>query len=242
MRNTQEMMMKNENGLQQIFVRIGDEYGYRHIGADFVESCDLKIKWVRQGNSVQFWVTDYLKDAPDDILESLAETIFRRIYENADSPYDSSFIEYLTTDLFVKELQPVYLSRLGCASASPVGRYKDLRRCVDRLAEKGLVKKIPNMYMGWMPMGPSDSVGHSSPLMRSICMNERLDRHDVPDDLMDFCFYSQLKKVEQGFGMDSKRNNKEYFLSIEGYPDSERFIAELGSRGLSMWKTLSPEC
>ena len=228
--------------LQTIFVRAGDEFGYRRVDARFVENSDLKIKWIRSGNMVNFLITDYLRDAPRDVLETLAETVFRRMYENADCPYDDCFIEYLTTDNFVMEQQPVYLSRLGCASASPVGRSKDLRKSLQRLKDNGLIKPVPLTYMGWMPMSGSDGIAVSSALMRSVCINERLDRSDVPDDLIDFCLYTQLLKIGQGFSKNHKENNQEYIRMIEEYPDSERFIGELGSRGLSLWKTLSPAC
>ncbi len=233
--------MENEVIMQEAFRNVGADYGYVVNRATFVESCDLKVKWARCGRDVEMWVTDYMKGAPKDILESLARTIFSRMTGDMDEPYGEDLVEYLTKEGFIGEFQPIYLSRLGCASASPVGRYKDLRKCVERLVESKKIKPLPQTYCGWLPVGLGDSAGHSSPLMRSVCINSRLDSNDISDELLDFCVYTQMIKIEQGFSPTNTPNNK-LTLAVESYPDSERLIGDLCRIGLSVWRTLSPEC
>ncbi|MBE6528529.1 MAG: hypothetical protein E7Z64_05130 [Thermoplasmata archaeon] len=236
--------MERETDVGRIFAEAGERFGYRHVDATFVKCSELKIKWTRQNRTVEFWVTDYLKDAPEEVLSSLANTIFSRLHEDADTPYDDSVIAYLESEDFIRENQPVYVSRLGCASASPVGMYKDLRRSVKSLVSEELIEGIPdNLYYGWLPVGLGDCAGHASGLMRSIVINTRLDRAEVDDEILDFCMYMQIVKMQQGSLLEGpRRMNSEYLKRVEEYPGSERLLSEIGKLGLSPWKALSPEC
>jgi len=237
--------MDNEQ-LESIFVKAGEGYGYERVRAEFFESMLLTVRWVRVVNEISFQVTDYLMDAPREAIESLADTIFSRMFNDADKPYDEAFIRYVTSDNFAIEAQPVYLSRLEGASASPVGRCKDLRKSVRRLREKGLIKLEPHTYIGWLPMDSFDNVGNVSFLLRSVCINKRLNSCDFSDDMLDFCVYSQMKKLEQDIG-DPKNNKMRLEESIERYPNNGVYMSELESIGLSIWSNgleerMSPEC
>ncbi len=235
--------MEERPDLNGIFSRIGNEFGYSSVFASFVESADLKIKWARTGSMIEFWITDYLSDAPENVLESLARTVFGRMRDDMDSPYGNELIEYLTTEEFLKRYQPIYLSRKTNASATPVGRFKDLRKCVDRLIERDMVKPLPNTYIGWLPAGLGDGASISSPVMRSIFVNSKLDSPDTPDDVLDFCVYMQMVKLEIGFDpKDFNNMNRRFVQRVESYPDFQELMSCMSVMGVSAWKGMSPEC
>ena len=67
-----------EQQLNEIFERIGEENGMR-ASAEFAAFTDLKVKWVRTSDWAEFRVSDYLRDAPEGVIEDLARTIMARI-------------------------------------------------------------------------------------------------------------------------------------------------------------------
>ncbi len=69
---------EKEQQLNEIFERIGEEYGYR-AGAEFAAFKDLKVRWVRTSDWADFKVSDYLRDAPEGVIEDLARTIITKI-------------------------------------------------------------------------------------------------------------------------------------------------------------------
>ena len=232
--------MKEGKDLQKLFADVGAKFGYLNIEARFVDFCDVKIKWIREGTTIRFWITDYLKDAPDSVLESLATTLFNKMYKDADSRYSDEFLDYMTSEGFIMECQPIYLSRLEGASASPVGRFKDLRRSVERLSENGMIEPIPHTYFGWLPLGLGDCIGHTSPIMRCVCINPRLDRLNVSDDVLDFCVYLQMLKVQYGFGPLGNESRRSFLEKVNEYPDSLKLMSEMGALGLSLSNEVSP--
>jgi hypothetical protein len=53
-------------------------------------------------------VSDYLRDAPEDVLEGIARTIFTKI-QGDESNYTDEVVGWLTAPEFVEKLQPVYI-------------------------------------------------------------------------------------------------------------------------------------
>ena len=64
--------------LNETFKKVGNDFGY-DTSAEFAAYRDFKIRWQWSYRGVEFQVSDYLKDAPVEVLESLARTIFTKI-------------------------------------------------------------------------------------------------------------------------------------------------------------------
>jgi len=54
-------------------------------------------------------VSDYLQDAPEEVLESIATTIMTRIKGEEDGSYSEPTIDYLTSEEFLDRNQPLYV-------------------------------------------------------------------------------------------------------------------------------------
>lgn len=57
----------------------GHRNGYEDTRAEFAEFRDFKIRWTRSYKWIALEVADYLRNAPKDILESIAESVFASI-------------------------------------------------------------------------------------------------------------------------------------------------------------------
>jgi len=231
--------MGNEPCLQELFSSIGREYGFDIVNAAYCYESDLKIAWKRCGSSIDFWVCDYLRDAPEDIMSSLAVTMYRKMMVDTDCQYPENVISYLDSDCFVKKNQEKYLNRQNGLIPYHNGFHKDLRESYERLMDADLVDEIPRLFLGWLPMREERSVGRSSKLMRAVFLQRGLDSTEVSDDLLDFCLYSQIASVSLEFAMEPEEKKREYLEKIASYPGHKTYEKILEKNDLSV-REVSP--
>lgn len=167
--------LTDETELQRIFCEIGKDYGFEQVTAAFSPEYDLKVAWRRMGSWIDFWISDYLRNAPEDVLESLARMIYGRIRDYGKTPYSDELIEYVTDRGFIEENREMFLSRICGISPGPMGRHVDLTGSYIRLLDRGLVEPEEDLVLRWSALTDNDMTGRSSALMKTVCMNRRLD-------------------------------------------------------------------
>ena len=212
----------NNQMLTAIFSVAGTRNGYDEVQAEFSPFRDFKVKWTRSYKWIAFEVSDYLSDAPENVIESLAISIFRRIRdEGHDDPmsYSDAVCDWITSDDFVRTKQPVFVRRFRGLSLSTVGDHRDLADAYGRLVEMGLVERDPDIYLGWAAGSNSRSVGRASVLMKVVAISQLLDRDDISDDVFDFCLYTQVAHVGMGFNRRGDRRGTEYDALLSKYPN-----------------------
>ena len=212
----------NNQMLAAIFSVVGVRNGYDEVLAEFSPFRDFKIKWTRSYKWIAFEVSDYLCDAPEDVIESLAVSIFSRIRgDGGDDPmtYGDEVCEWITSDEFVRTKQPVFVRRFRGISLSTVGDHRDLAESYRRLVDRGLVQMDRDLYLGWAPEGSSRAVGRASVLMKVVVMSQILDSDSVPDDVFDYCLYTQVAHVGMGFNRKGERRGAEYYALLSRFPN-----------------------
>ena len=212
----------NNQMLAAIFSVVGVRNGYDEVLAEFSPFRDFKIKWTRSYKWIAFEVSDYLCDAPEDVIESLAVSIFSRIRgDGGDDPmtYGDEVCEWITSDEFVRTKQPVFVRRFRGISLSTVGDHRDLAESYRRLVDRGLVQMDRDLYLGWAPEGSSRAVGRASVLMKVVVMSQILDSDSVPDDVFDYCLYTQVAHVGMGFNRKGERRGVEYDALLSRFPN-----------------------
>ena len=233
----QENQQMNNQMLKAIFSVVGVRNGYDEVEAEFSPFRDLKVKWTRSYRWISFEVSDYLCDAPEAVIESLAVTIFHKIKEDGrDGPatYSDVVCEWITSDDFVRSKQPVFVRRFRGLSLSTVGDHRDLAESYSRLVERGLVKRDPDIFIGWAPVGNSRSVGRASVLMKVVVMSQVLDCDSLPDDVFDYCLYTQIVHVGMGFNAKGVKRGEEYDALLSRFPDRAEMDMELLRMGLHL--------
>ena len=53
------------------------------VKAEFYELSDLKIRWVRYGDVLEVYISDIIRDAPEEVLDELAKRISLKLNGNA---------------------------------------------------------------------------------------------------------------------------------------------------------------
>lgn len=213
----------------------GIKNGYEDITAEFSAFRDFKLKWTRSYKWISFEVSDYLRNAPQNVIESLAETVFAKIGGQDKTGYSEEVCEYLSSERFLRDNQDLFLKRFRGISQTPCGENVDLTEVYMRLVDRGLIERDPSLVIRWGASNRNDSrIGHSSVLMKTIIVNPKLDTKDISENAIDYALYSQICHVNLGFGSDRARDAERYAIEISRYPDKDQCANELENNGLTV--------
>lgn len=217
--------------LNRLFAASGRRHGFTEVTADFAEFRDFKIRWTRNYRWAEFEVSDYLEDAPTDIMRSMAETIFRKICGDM-ATYPQSVRDWLSAPGFIERKRPAYLERFEGFAQTPYGTEKDLSKSLDRLIAAGLVLRDPEMIIGWSPSNQSRCVGTASILMKTVSMSRALDLEYVDDEILDYSLYALIARASMGLNRYGRPRAEEYNELLNRFPGRQR--AESGLRLLRL--------
>lgn len=211
--------MLDEEGdvLTRAFRSAGREFGYDDIEAQFTPFRDFKMRWSRSYKWIKFDVSDYVREAPESILESLARTVFTKISGAEDSGYSEDASEWITSEAFVRRNQPLYIRRNRGLSLSTAGTHRDLADSYERLIAKGYVSRDPLLYIGWGHPGTGRHAGFCSVLMRVVSISPVLDDAGIPENVLDYCLYAQLAHISMGFDPQFRRRSEQYDELLNKY-------------------------
>ncbi len=233
----QEMTMERDGmdyDLSEVFSEAAAEYGYDDVTAEISEFDELRLKWIRHGSWARFFVSDYLADAPREVMASIASTLMKKICCVEDALYSGPVCEWLTGEGFVKRNQGLYIERKRDIVGAEEGSYKDISASLDRLVSAGYLKRDPLMFLGWDAGFPGPGAGRFSVLLKVVSVSSRLDDSEVSDEALDFALYSLALNVDLGFAPCRKNVEREYVELMSEYPDAGRLTEELAQIGVSV--------
>ena len=101
----------NSEMLNRAMRNAGIRNGFDDIQAEFSAFRDFKLKWTRPYKWISFEVSDYLRNAPENVMQSLAETVFARIRGECRTSYSEEVCDYLNSGEFLEENQGLFLKR-----------------------------------------------------------------------------------------------------------------------------------
>ena len=215
--------MNNET-LREIFAAEAEQYGVEVMRAEFESFRDLKVRWMRCAHQIEFTVTDYLSQAPEEIVEELAKTLLTRIYIGSDETYSDAFADWVTSEEFVRLNRDTYLERCKVLSSDFESKHHDLQETYENLVSKGLIEEIPGLSLKWTDNRSIEPLGVSSVLMRSIVVPTYMDNENIPDDLFEFNLFRLLTNIEMDFKIDPMERKMLTEEKIASYPDSRRLM------------------
>ncbi len=219
--------------LSGIFAEAGAKYGYDDVEAEYADFDELKMKWMRHGTWARFFVSDFMRDAPKEVMQSMAETLMAKICCSAETEYSEAVCSWLTAEEFVRSKQPVYLSKREGMVPGSKGRFKDLGGSYRRLVESGMLEDDPMLYIGWDYGYPDRGPGRASVLMRVVGVSPELDSESLSDEALDYALYSLVLHVSLGFIPCRRSRETDYEDIIGRYPRRDAMVEELLERGIS---------
>ena len=224
----------NSEMLNRALQNAGRRNGFEDIQAEFAAFRDFKLKWTRSYRWISFEVSDYLRNAPENVMESLAETVFAKIHGEGRSEYSQEVCDYLNSGEFLKDNQELFLKRFRGISQTTCGENVDLAEVYTRLVERGLVERDRAVVIRWGARNTRDNeVGRSSILMKTVVVNPKLDSEGITENVLDYALYSQICHVSLGFGSSREVNAERYEAMLAMYPDRTSAESEIRRIGLT---------
>ncbi len=223
--------MDDNERLTEIFGKVGKGYGYDTVNAQYMQYRDFKIRWQRSYRWADFRVSDYMRDASEEVTESLADTLFGKIVSGGEAKYGQLMKDFVSSPDFVRRNQPVYLRRSRNLTRSPLGEHRDLGEAYLRLVDEGLLDHDPQVCLSWTkePI-PTGRAARCSVLMKVVGVSNALDDPKVPEDALDFALYTELCRISIGFDPSGELNVLRMPKLMDKYGDKRRKDAAEGLR------------
>ena len=156
------------------------------VDASFIRRKEFRFAWgTRDGHPV-IQVSDYLRDAPDQVLTDFGEMLVRRSRKQK-TVMPASFCEYVATDGFVISRRPVYIDRSRNLLRTDIGDHAFIPDSIQRLLDAGLLtpEDIRNSWFSWTRRDNLRRLGFCSTLFRVVGISSALDSPEVPDAVRD---------------------------------------------------------
>ena len=208
--------------LTEIFADTGRDFGYESVTAEFTPFRNMKMTWIRTYKSIDIKVTDYLDDAPEDVITGLAWNLFSKITGSSDDGYPEEVSEWLGSEECIRLNLGKYLERTHALPEDHKGVCHDLQGTYENLVAKGIAKEIPNLTLRWTDVRSRHWTGSSSAVMKTVIIPTHMDSPEVPDDLFEFNLFRLLLTLEVDFTMGNPEKEKYRIERMASYPDSKR--------------------
>lgn len=217
--------------LTRLFSASGRRHGFTEVTADYAPFTDFKIRWTRNYRWAEFEVSDYMSDAPAEVMGAMAETVFSRICGDR-APYPQIVRDWLSAPDFIERKRPEYLERFEGFVQTPYGEVKDLSASLRRLTDAGLLLRDQEVVLGWSSMVSSRAIGTASILMKTVSVSRSLDRDYVDEEILDYSLYALMARVSMGLNRNGRSRSEEYDELLDRFPGRQR--AEAGLRLLRL--------
>ena len=179
--------MSSEVRIESVFQETGKHFGYEDVTVEIADFKDFKVQWKRSYNWIAFRISDYIEDAPEEVIEDLAKTLFSKI-AGKDCGYGKEMTAYVKDLAFVRKNRPKYLKRSKKIDRNRIGEYKDLYESYERLVQQNLIEDLgDDIYLTWID--DNENCKSTSALLKVAAISTKLDSEDVPNEVIDVMMY-----------------------------------------------------
>ena len=210
-----------------------DVYPYEEYSVILKSKMHMSYSYRIDRGRIIIELTDYLLDAPDQVLRDLCSAI-AGWSRGKRFVLPESFTRYVMTDDFVVRNRPKYIQRSRSITCTQQGRCRDLMDSIERLLDSGLVlpSDIENSYISWASNMARYRFGQCNQMFRVISINPILDSEDVPDHVVDFVVYHEILHLRQDRSKRRRPHNAQFRgweHQYPGYEKAERFLRNIYS-------------
>ena len=165
--------------------------------ANFTSFKEMNFRWTLRGNVATLKVSDYLDDAPDDVLEEFLKGAITYI-AGGRHVFGKRYMEYMTSDEFILSKRPVYYKRSRRLLRSDIGDHRNLFDAVQRLVEKGLLNEsdIQNTLFTWTAEPTFTRLGYCSQMFRIVVISKVFDSPSIPEDSPESSLCDFIRKLD----------------------------------------------
>ena len=215
-------MTKNDERLFEIISPILSKHGLELKTAMFFGPKEFQAYWKRSGDSVDVKISDYLIDAPDNVIEEFSIAVVRSIV-NKKPVYGKAFLDWVRSVEYINSKRKIYLNRSRNLTGTPEGNERNIIDSLDRLLDSGLLfpNDIDNCFFSWTNSPNIRKVGFCSPMMRVVGVSSILDDISVPEFVLDYVVYHESLHLAQGYRPGQKVHDRAFKENERRFPKHE---------------------
>ena len=220
--------------LRDAFTSVSRRLELADVGAEFFPYSELKHTWKRNGGSLSFKISDYMLDAPEEVLESLAWYLLcRAMGRECPRIRATRYLDYARSRELWEPKKDLYMRRSRSLTFVPQGAARDLREVFDYVNTFYFSGKVQSPILAWASESPRRRLGFYLAPLNLLAANTVMDSERVPRYVLEFVvFHELLHQVNAGDGRgirrvrhDAEFRNQERAFSH--YDDAERWLAKL---------------
>lgn len=219
----------NDFRLKRIAAPLFESRGYRLKEAYFTAFKEMNFRWEINGKDIIFKMSDYLDDAPDEVIEDFVKGALTYIF-GGRHVWGKTYLDYARSDEFILSKRPVYYRRGRRLARTDVGEYRNIFDAVQRLIDRGLLTAddIENTLFSWTSDPTLTRLGYCTQMFRIVVISRVFDDPDIPEDLFDFVVYHECMHLRQGYRPFNRNPHDAAFReSMHLYPGEHELEARL---------------
>ena len=181
--------------LNLVFDETGKQFGYLTVRAEFAEMKEFKVKWQRGHDWIDLMIPDYLEDAPSEVLEDLAQTVFSKI-AGKERGYGKVMRSFVKDRRFAENNRRKYLERTDMMMSGPHGEVYDLQEIYGDLVRRGLLDNIKDIHLTWS--SDEERPFRISALMKVASFSYLMDLKSTPKEVIEVMIYEAVRLIAAG--------------------------------------------
>lgn len=154
---------------------------------------ELKHTWRLREGVMEFRVSDYVANAPEDVKESLAWYLLCRAFSlRCPDQKSEPYLAYVRSRRFWMGVRRAYLARARGLDLSPAGRVRDLRTVFEYVNSFYFRSKLTQPLLAWVTESPRRRLGFYFEQLDLLAVNRVLDSERIPRYVLEFVMYHEL--------------------------------------------------
>lgn len=224
--------------LADTFRQVNDLTSEGRVRASFYPYRELKHTWRLENGVLSFKVSDYMKGAPDEIMESLAwYLVCRARRKECPAGMAARYKDYVRSRSFWEARRQTYLGRAKNLSFRPRGECMDLEAVFSYVNANYFGGAVDRPSLAWARESPRTRMGFYHSPLRILAVNRALDTDWIPRYVLEFVMYHELlhDAVDQIEGPFRRTVHTREFRAREQrfarHDDAQRWISRIASGG-----------
>ena len=226
-------MKKDDERLFDLISPIASSRNIEIETATFYAFKEFQASWRKNEDKMIIRFSDYLIDAPDEVITDFSETVIGTIEKKRPS-YGQTYLDWVRRDQFINEKRKIYLRRSRNLTGTSEGNERSLTDSLERLLDSNLLEPrcIDNSFFSWTKLPNYRKFGYCSPMMRVVGVSCILDDINVPEFVFDYVVYHESLHLLQGYRPGHRAHSKEFRECEKLFPkydEAERYLKALAN-------------
>jgi len=221
-------------GIVESFESVSAHLSLAPVTVGYCPYAELKHTWRHRRGKLEFKISDYVRNAPEDVNDSLAWYLLCRA-ARTDCPdgRSSAYLAFARSKEFWLNNRDMYLSRARNLAVGPKGEARDLRTVFDYVNSNYFSGALRDPILAWSSESPRHRLGFYFEPLNLLAANSVLDSEQVPRYVLEFVVYHELlHHVDAADGKQLRRVHhtkrfREQERAFSAYGDAERWLRRL---------------